>query len=423
MRKRKSSALPVLGILAGLLALVCAGLFGFLHLPAQRYLRCIYLGQKYLGDLDYEQAVLSFQDAVTIDPKRADGYLLLGNAYAGQAAGMETYSDGRWKLLSEASDSYQNAVRQEPSRADACYNLGTVYLAQGRDAEIRDPERADWYYQQAEDVLARAEDAQGSENLLEEIRGAQRRAKERREALAQEEEPEPVSSGSPEMWAAYSQILQQWQSAYGVLLSGGDIRPYTQAKVFDGGGSIEAGGSLFYLSPGDSANEMRFVLWDMNGDGQEELAVGLVYPQEDGTISFGACDVFAWLEEEQDWVNLTPGNRYLSLLEGGFLEAMTGHGSTEWDYWRYEGGRELVWTEGYIHYYDAEHQADSRSWHRLSGYDGGGDTWIPDAEAEAAFAKYKDLTMTLYPVEVTNLTALAEDRREDLAGGTDYKSS
>ena len=249
------------------------------------------------------------------------------------------------------------------------------------------------------------------------------KAKERREALAQEKEPEPVSSGSPEMWAAYSQILQQWQSAYGVLLSGGDIRPYTQAKVFDGGGSIEAGGSLFYLSPGDSANEMRFVLWDMNGDGQEELAVGLVYPQEDGTISFGACDVFAWLEEEQDWVNLTPGNRYLSLLEGGFLEAMTGHGSTEWDYWRYEGGRELVWTEGYIHYYDAEHQADSRSWHRLSGYDGGGDTWIPDAEAEAAFAKYKDLTMTLYPVEVTNLTALAEDRREDLAGGTDYKSS
>ena len=122
-------------------------------------------------------------------------------------------------------------------------------------------------------------------------------------------------------------------------------------------------------------------------------------------------------------MNLTPGNRYLSLLEGGFLEAMTGHGSTEWDYWRYEGGRELVWTEGYIHYYDAEHQADSRSWHRLSGYDGGGDTWIPDAEAEAAFAKYKDLTMTLYPVEVTNLTALAEDRREDLAGGTDYKSS
>ena len=167
MRRSGSSALPVLGILAGLLALVCAGLFGFLHLPAQRYLRCIYLGQKYLGDLDYEQAVLSFQDAVTIDPKRADGYLLLGNAYAGQAAGMEANSDGRWKLLSEASDSYQNAVRQEPYRADACYNLGTVYLAQGRDAEIRDPERADWYYQQAEDVLARAEDAQEALSIEE----------------------------------------------------------------------------------------------------------------------------------------------------------------------------------------------------------------------------------------------------------------
>lgn len=423
MRRSGSSALPVLGILAGLLALVCAGLFGFLHLPAQRYLRCIYLGQKYLGDLDYEQAVLSFQDAVTIDPKRADGYLLLGNAYAGQAAGMEANSDGRWKLLSEASDSYQNAVRQEPYRADACYNLGTVYLAQGRDAEIRDPERADWYYQQAEDVLARAEDAQGSENLLEEIRGAQRRAKERREALAQEEEPEPVSSGSPEMWAAYSQILQQWQSAYGVLLSGGNIDPYVQANVFDGGGNIEAGGGLGYISSGDAANEMRFVLWDMNGDGQEELAAGLVYPQEDGTVRFGVYDIYAWLDAEEDWVNLTPANRSLRLLEGGFVEAMIGHGSTGYDYWRYEGAGNLVWVEGYSHYFDAEHQADSRSWHRASGYESAEDTWISDAEADAAFAKYEDLAMTLYPVEVTNLTALAEDRREDLAGGTDYKSS
>ena len=57
----------------------------------------------------------------------------------------------------------------------------------------------------------------------------------------------------------------------------------------------------------------------------------------------------------------------------------------------------------------------------MSGYEGGGDTWISDAEAEAAFAKYKDLTMTLYPVEVTNLTALAEGRRGDLTGGTEYQ--
>ncbi|MDR3310958.1 MAG: tetratricopeptide repeat protein [Oscillospiraceae bacterium] len=41
------------------------------------------LGRKYLNDLDFEQAVVAFDNVIRIEPKNPDAYIGLADAYAG----------------------------------------------------------------------------------------------------------------------------------------------------------------------------------------------------------------------------------------------------------------------------------------------------------------------------------------------------
>ena len=45
------------------------------------YDKKIDLGKRYLSELDYEQAILAFEEAIKIDPKRDDAYILLAETY------------------------------------------------------------------------------------------------------------------------------------------------------------------------------------------------------------------------------------------------------------------------------------------------------------------------------------------------------
>ena len=75
------SRLRIALVTALALAAVALALFAVILSPSQRSKRKLYLGQKYLEQLNYEDAILAFRDAVRIDPKNAVAYAGLGDAW------------------------------------------------------------------------------------------------------------------------------------------------------------------------------------------------------------------------------------------------------------------------------------------------------------------------------------------------------
>ncbi len=63
-----------------LLAVIIACLV-YLNHPVTKYKEQLALGEKYLKELDYEEAVAAFQAAIEIEPRNADAYLGLADAY------------------------------------------------------------------------------------------------------------------------------------------------------------------------------------------------------------------------------------------------------------------------------------------------------------------------------------------------------
>ena len=83
--KKKKWLLPVILGVAALLV-IGLGVGGFIYiksvaLPKKEVQRKLDLGDKYLTDMDYEKAVLSYKEAITIDPKNIKAYVGLGDAY------------------------------------------------------------------------------------------------------------------------------------------------------------------------------------------------------------------------------------------------------------------------------------------------------------------------------------------------------
>ena len=70
--------IPVLIILAAVIGIV---VYVYAGTPERRYKRQIDVGNRYLSELQYEQAVASFEKAVSIDPKKPDAYIGLVNVY------------------------------------------------------------------------------------------------------------------------------------------------------------------------------------------------------------------------------------------------------------------------------------------------------------------------------------------------------
>ena len=78
------TTLIVLCIIALCIFMGLGGLVVYSQMPQTRYSRMLSLGNKYLDELDYEQAEASFAKAIDIAPKKADAYVGLSKAYVGQ---------------------------------------------------------------------------------------------------------------------------------------------------------------------------------------------------------------------------------------------------------------------------------------------------------------------------------------------------
>ena len=113
------------------------------------------LGQKYLTEGNYEEAILAFTAAIKIDAKRTPAYVGRGDAYMGTA---ELAEDGAAAWESAVTD-YLAAIDLDDTIAEVYGKAADAYLALG-DLDA------------AEDILRKGYDATGDETLktrLEEL--------------------------------------------------------------------------------------------------------------------------------------------------------------------------------------------------------------------------------------------------------------
>lgn len=98
MRKAKIIMLTVLAVLVVVLG-TAAGLMGYRISGLRRYQDQLSLGEKYLEELDYENAEICFQKAMEINEKRVASYVQLSVVYVRQ----QRYSEAR-EMLEKAAE-------------------------------------------------------------------------------------------------------------------------------------------------------------------------------------------------------------------------------------------------------------------------------------------------------------------------------
>lgn len=74
-------AIILLFVITGITIAVCVKSSGN---KKSEYDKKIDLGRKYLSELNYEQAIMAFEEAINIDPKRDDAYILLAKTYVSE---------------------------------------------------------------------------------------------------------------------------------------------------------------------------------------------------------------------------------------------------------------------------------------------------------------------------------------------------
>lgn len=104
------------------------------------------LGQRYLQELNYTEAIAAFTKAIEIDPRRAEAYAGRADAYMG------LYESGGEENLQLAQADYEEALRLDDQQVEVYLRLAALYIQQG-DTE------------KAMDLLRQGYEATGDERL------------------------------------------------------------------------------------------------------------------------------------------------------------------------------------------------------------------------------------------------------------------
>ena len=90
------------------------------------------LGQNYLLEMNYEEAVVAFSKAIELDPKSIDGYLGIGQAREGQAEAV--LADNRERALGyyrQAAEAYEQVLVLSPQNTEIEEHLIAIYKELG----------------------------------------------------------------------------------------------------------------------------------------------------------------------------------------------------------------------------------------------------------------------------------------------------
>ena len=117
-KKKKGKLITLLCVLA--VVVIGAGIGIFISLQNHSSLtplqEALNLGEKYLEELDYENAVMAFTEATEIDPKSTEAYMGLAQSYTGA------------QKYEEAEASYRQLLELDASNAEGYRELAELYI-------------------------------------------------------------------------------------------------------------------------------------------------------------------------------------------------------------------------------------------------------------------------------------------------------
>ena len=127
-KNRRGFLISIVTIFAVIFAVLIG--INIYNAPARRLAEQLNLGNRYLEEMDYEQAVVAFTNAIEIDPMSADAYIGAAEAYVGLreperaeeilAQGIEKISDVRLEeKLKEIENELDRIKKEEEERQRA----------------------------------------------------------------------------------------------------------------------------------------------------------------------------------------------------------------------------------------------------------------------------------------------------------------
>ena len=135
--RKKNSFVPFIiigaaAIIAVLLLIVLITGILVLSSPQRKYDKQLSLGQRYLDELDYEQAIAAYRAAIEIDPKQPDAYAGLANTYIA----MEDYESAREVLLEGIDATDSDMLKEMLKELEEKYFTGPETVGTATDADM-----------------------------------------------------------------------------------------------------------------------------------------------------------------------------------------------------------------------------------------------------------------------------------------------
>lgn len=135
--RKKKSFIPIIiiGAAAAVLVLILIVIItGILVLgsPQRKYDKQLSLGQRYLDELDYEQAIAAYRAAIEIDPKQPEAYAGLANTYIA----MEDYDSAREVLLEGIDATDSDILKEMLNELEEKYFAETDETGADSDSDI-----------------------------------------------------------------------------------------------------------------------------------------------------------------------------------------------------------------------------------------------------------------------------------------------
>lgn len=126
-KKKMSNKGIIFGIIISVVIALTIGL-GVYNSPNNRITRQLDLGQKYLEEQNYEQAIFAFNEAITMDPMCVEAYLGLADAYVGLddlESALSVLNCGYELTQDERINAKIGVLKSSPGKNDESKEAGT----------------------------------------------------------------------------------------------------------------------------------------------------------------------------------------------------------------------------------------------------------------------------------------------------------
>ena len=146
LKKRKPVILAIaIGIVVLITGIVITILVKTSGNKENEYNEKLSLGQRYLSELNYEQAIISFNEAINIDPKKEEAYLLLAETYVKKGdidKAVEVLEKSKKEVNSDNLESvkreiqHSNGSKENIDENDAGNNIDFMDKVSNKDGEM-----------------------------------------------------------------------------------------------------------------------------------------------------------------------------------------------------------------------------------------------------------------------------------------------